>query len=81
MFIEIQETDDDVYTINDMDIVFEQDTQFICNDEGMFFINKLSDFKEHNNKFYLTDEENVLTIEREHYDIIKELFEEKGRSL
>ena len=81
MFIEIQETEDDVYTINDMDIVFEHDTQYICNDEGMFFINKLSDFKEYQDKFYLTDEENVLTIEREHYEIIKELFIEKNRPL
>ena len=81
MFIEIQETEDDVYTINDMDIVFEHDTQYICNDGGMFFINKLSDFKEYQDKFYLTDEENVLTIEREHYEIIKELFIEKNRPL
>lgn len=81
MFIEIQDTDEESFTIDNLEVVFESNLQYICSDIGLFFIDKLSDFKEKNGFFCLTDEENVLELTQEQYNIIKDLFEKKGRLL
>lgn len=79
MQIDFPDYEEEVYELDNITIEFLQDTQTIWSEDNVFILEKLSDFKEKEGIYYLTDNDSILEITQEQYDIIKELFEKKGK--
>ena len=81
MQIEFPDYEEECYEIDDITIEFLYDSQTIWTEDSIFILEKLSDFKQINDKYKLTNEDDILEITQEQYDIIKDLFIKKGKSL
>jgi hypothetical protein len=85
MQIDFPDYEEEVYELDNITIEFLYDSQTIWSEDNVFILQKLSDFKEiqfmENIKYVLTNEDSILQINQEQYNIIKDLFIQKGRKL
>ena len=83
---EIEETDEEVYILDNLEVCFEKEYQFIVQVEpsgqDIFIFNTLSDFIQKGDKFYLTNKDktdiSVLELSLDQYNVIKSLLEKKA---
>jgi len=81
MQIDFPDYEEECYELNNITIEFLYDSQTIWSEDNVFILQKLSDFKQINDKYVLTNEDSILQVTQEQYNIIKELFMQKGRKL
>lgn len=81
MQIEFPDYEEECYELDNITIEFLYDSQTIWSEDNVFLLEKLSDFKQINDKYVLTNEDSILQVTQEQYDIIKDLFIQKGRKL
>ena len=80
MQIEFPDYEEECYEIDGITIEFLYDSQTIWTEDSIFILEKLSDFKQINDKYRLTNQEDILEVTQEQYDIIKDLFIKKGKN-
>jgi len=81
MQIDFPDYEEECYELDNITIEFLNDSQTIWSEDNVFLLEKLSDFKEKEGIFYLTNQDSILEVNQEQYDIIKELFIKKGKPL
>ena len=81
MQINFPEYEEEVLQLDDLTIELLYDYQTIWTNDTVYFLEKLSDFKQKEDFFYLTNEDSILQVTQEQYNIIKEFFIQKGRKL
>jgi len=81
MQIDFPDYEEECYELDNITIEFLYDSQTIWSEDNVFILEKLSDFKQINDKYVLTNEDSILQVTQEQYDIIKDLFIRKGREL